>query len=103
MNSRPCRAASVALSRLSRALSPRIRRISSPLVGATNSATAAPVIAPRRKDTTMVPAAPASSLAMSRAPLLEDADPDVEVLLWILTDFADERAQLARGGIHVLI
>ena len=34
---------------------------------------------------------------------LEDADPHVQVLLRVLPDVADERPQLAGGGVHVLI
>src|SRR6185436_15197107 len=63
-SSRPWRAASPAFSRPSRAFSASRRRVSSPLAGATSSATAAPVIAPSTNATTTVPA-PLSSRAMN--------------------------------------
>jgi len=101
MNSRPCRAASDAISLPSLAFSLRTRRVSSPLAGASSRAIAAPARAPSTNVTTMVAAAPPSSLAIDL--LLEDADPNVQILFRVLADVGNQAARLARGGINVLI
>src|SRR5688572_29363670 len=81
------------------------RRVSSPVAGATSRATAAPVRAPSTK-AVMIVAAPPSSLAicnLAGAPTSENAHPDVEELARVLPDVGDERPQVVRRAIDIVI
>src|SRR5439155_1273407 len=66
----PFWAASAARSRPSRAFSPRYSRVSRPVTGAYNNATAAPLTAPSRNASNTLPAPVPSSLAIGSSFLL---------------------------------
>src|SRR5262245_2209741 len=102
--SRPRSAAAEARSRASFALLPKYSRVSRPVFGAYNSATAAPLIAPNTNASMMLPAPDPSSFDMvdstngrlKPAPTdaLEDAHAQREVLPRVLDDLIEQRVQL---------
>src|SRR5215203_2757397 len=98
---RPRSVASAALSRPSRAFSPRNSRVSRPDAGAYNRASAAPLTAPSKNASRTLPAPAPSSRAMS-APdsRLEDAHLHVEVLLRVFGDLRDQRRKLIGDLVH---
>ena len=76
-------------------------------LAACDSATAAPLTAPRRKARRILPAPAISSRAIlassSLQRSLEDADLHIEILLRIVADSSNQRAQVVHRTIHVLI